>query len=350
MKRFISAAIAAIISAAVLCSCTGGNGGNSHGSSLPDESSFISILTDKKFKKGFNVRGLGIPIYRDRAEEETFGDMYETGYVFDYGGDATDEPVWDVCQWSSRYAFHDRSITEFISDKPVYTYKNKSKLLSVNTSTGEFTLGLKGSECYVYGDRQVGQEWPHLLISRDIGRSELVKISDKEEIRITLKATLDSYEDHMTVTPHEGIHAAQCMFYLYVANYDKATNNFNDMLWLGMPVFDNRVEYTAEFAKADVDSKESETGKYIYNVASDNYLWEGNNFYKNGEITVGTKASIDFDILPFVKTALEKAQTDGYMQTASYDNLYINGMYIGFELPGTYDIQMTFSDMDIKVL
>lgn len=313
-----------------------------------DESS--SILSDRKFKRGFEVRGLGLPIYKDHAEEETYGPLYDTGYVFQYGKEDLDKPVWQICQWSSRYAFHDESITTFTANGTEYTYQNPSKFFRVNTSTGEFTLGLEGEKCYVYGDRDVYQEWPHLLISRDIKRSLLTKISDKTELKIYVDATLDRFEDKMRIEPHPHIHAAQCMFYLYISNYDEATNNFSDMLWLGMTLFDSRTDYTEEFAKQDTGSKDSETHKFIYNVSSTEYLSRNNNFYdKKAQVVVGSSISIDFDILPFVKTALRKAQEAGCMLESSYENLYVNGMYIGFELPGTYNLEMTFKNMDIRV-
>ena len=313
------------------------------------EDDYMSILTDKKFKRGFVVRGLGIPIYSDHKEEETYGPAYETGYYFQYGKDMIDKPVWEICQWSTRYAFHDESITTFTENGTEYTYQNQSKFFRVNTSTGEFTLGLDAEECYVYGDRQPYMEWPHLLISRDIKRSYATKVSDKEEIRITLNASLDRYEDKMTVEPQMYVHAAQCMFYLYVSNYDETTDNFTDMLWLGMTIFDNRWEYTEEFAHQDSGSKESETNKFIYNVANSEYLSKNNHFYNKGKIKVGSSVTIDFDILPYVRIALEKAQEAGCMLDSNYDNLYISGMYIGFELPGTYNLEMTFNNMDIKV-
>lgn len=315
-----------------------------------EEPEEYSLLTDKKFKRGFKVRGLGLPIYPEHADEETFGDAYDTGYVFDYGKTTEDAPLWSVCQWSTRYAFHDTSITTFTAKGRTYTYENKSKLFRVNTGTGEFTLGLKASECYVYGDRYGTQEWPHLLISREnINRNEFSRIYGKEEIRVRLNASLDKFEDKMRTTPSEVVHAAQCMFYLYVSNYNKQSNNFSDMLWLGMSIFDSRYEYTPPYARGDTESKESATGKYIYNVQNEYYLGAGNNFYEDGQISVGNKVSIDFDILPFVQIALDKAKEDGYMLSSSYENLYINGMYVGFELPGTYDIQMSFDGMDIVV-
>jgi len=35
------------------------------------------------------------------------------------------------------------------------------------------------------------------------------------------------------------------------------------------------------------------------------------------------------------------------MVNSSWENLYVNGMYTGYELPGNYDIDMSFKNIDI---
>lgn len=331
-----------------------GDNGNGDVGGEDEEEELISVLTDKKYKRGFTVRGLGLPIYPEHAEEETVegAHLYDPGYLFQYGKTDLDAPVWQLCQWATRYGFHDESVTTF-SDlgNGKYSYTNPSKTFKVDTQTGEIYLGLDASECYVYGDRTAGQEWPHLLLSRDIKRNANSKVSDKSSINVSLDIALDKFEDKMTSPVNTGLHSAMCLFYVFVSNWDEASNNFSDMLWLGMGLFDNRYEYSPEMGMADEGSKDSATGKYIYNIAGDQYLSNGNNFYEDGEIKVDSEkyVSIDFDILPFIQIALSRAQQNGMMKSSKFENLYISGMYIGFELPGTYDIAMHFKNMDITV-
>ena len=149
--------------------CTKGSGSSGNTESNSENSStqnggydenyeVTSILKDKKFNKGFNVRGLGVPIYNDPIE--TFGDKYESMVNFCYG--QINRPDWRLCQWASRYPFHDTENTTYeIKDgKKTFNYKytqlgenhhlyeNQSKTLEVDTDAGEIRFALKGSECY----------------------------------------------------------------------------------------------------------------------------------------------------------------------------------------------------------
>ena len=321
-----------------------------------------SILNDKHFEKGFYVRGLGLPIYDDPIE--TFGDRYETNVNFCYGQEDI-RPDWHLCQWATRYPFHDinnttsekkNGITTFnyrytkIS-KNHHMYENQSKLVEVNTKTGEVRLKLKASECYKY-DRVAGEEWPHLLLEQDIcSAKKLVKaakVSDTVSIRVKTTFKMNSFKDNMGDRANEGLHSAMCLFYLFVANYDEQRHEFNDMLWFGIPVFDNRYVYSASASFPDLGSKESATVKWIYNIGGHEFYNDENNIYDtNGNIIFNEWKSIDVELIDLIKNSLSTAQKAGYMVNSKWENLYINGMYMGYETPGNYDIDMSFKNMDI---
>ena len=55
------------------------------------------------------------------------------------------------------------------------------------------------------------------------------------------------------------------------------------------------------------------------------------------------------ELTDLIRRAFNAAQEAGYMKDSKWDNLYINGMYTGYELPGTYDIDMSFKNIDIVV-
>ena len=258
---------------------------------------------------------------------------------------------------STRYSFNDSEHTSFVDyENGIYEYINTTKRVKIDTNNGDFELGLDGTKCYVYGDRTFGQEWPHLLIERDIAINEedptLTKISDKEKVVVNLEARLNYFNDPMGEEANPGLHSAMMMIYLYVANYDEQHKCFTDMLWFGVMIFDNRYEFIPQMDFGDENSKDSATGKYIYNLPSDAFLTRDNNYWKDGQIVQGKDSpwvKTEIDVLPYVSLALKRAKLNGYMPTAKYENLYINGMYIGYELPGTYDIDMSFRNLDIKV-
>lgn len=355
MKRILGLALCLIMLLLFLFACNGDNGGNNGGNNdtdptaTPDDS--ISILSDRKYRRGFTVRGLGLPIYPDHGEEETYGtDRYNPNYPFQYGLEDLEKPVWKISQWSTRYAFHDPSVTTFTTlSSGVYKYENPSKLWITDTNTGTITMGLKASECYVYGHRVSGQEWPHLLLERDLNATEKNKLSDKSAVYLTVDATLDSFEDFMGSAANPGLHSCMLMFYIYLGHY--SSGSFSDMMYFGLPIFDNRYEFPVGMARGDSGYKQNETGYFIYNLDADFFLSEDNNFWKDGQINPDSNKTvrINLDALPYILDAFEEAQRQNFMKDATLDTLYISGMYIGFELPGTYDIQMTISNLDIKV-
>lgn len=325
----------------------------------------VSILRDKTFSQGFYVRGLGRPIYDDPIE--TFGQWYETNVYFKYENENL-KPSWRLCQWATRYPFHDVFNTsyEMKNDKKTfnyryeyvdegrYIYENQSKTIETNVPEGEVRLALKASECYKY-DRTAGQEWPHLLLEQYLcSETDFVKatkISDSSSIRVKLDVKMNAFVDNMGERADPSLHSAMCLFYLFVANFDPNTSTFTDMLWFGIPIFDNRRVFSSEMSFADTGSKESGTDKWIFNIASTEFFDMDHNLYNvdTGEIIFDEWKRVDVELLFLIKKAFNEARNAGYMKNAKWENLYINGMYMGFELPGNYDIDMSFKNVDIEL-
>ena len=366
MKKYMK--IIAFILLLAICipfvACVSGNndiaGGDDDGKT--DNEKQVSVLRDKKFRQGFLVRGLGKPIYDDPIE--TFGEAYDPNVYFNYDQKGL-KPSWRLCQWATRYPFHDKnnSSTEIKDGKATFNYKftdkgngeylyeNQSKTVGVNTKTGEYRLALKSSECYKY-DRTAGQEWPHLLLEQYLCTPSLfvpeTKISDSQSVRVTLDCKINSFKDNMGDRADYSLHSCMCLFYLFVANYDEKANVFTDMLWFGIPVFDNRYTFSEEQSFPDTGSKESATDKWIFNIASSNFFNPDYNLYDvEGNILYDTWRTVDVELIHLIRKAFNEAQKQGYMQNSSWENLYVNGMYTGYECPGNYDIDMSFKNIDI---
>ena len=161
---------------------------------------------------------------------------------------------------------------------------------------------------------------------------------------------MNDFADHMGERAKEHEHSAMLVFYLMVANYDSSKRAFTDMLWFGMILFDNRYEYSMPMSRAD-GFKESATNKWIYNLDGHDFYSPENNLYDpDGNIIYNEWKTVDVNLLDHVRSAFNAAQEGGYMQNSKWENLYINGMYIGFELPGTYDLDMSVKDMDILTI
>ena len=323
-----------------------------------EEGSYVSLITDKSFRRGFKVWGLGLPIYGD--EIELYGGEYEkeTGVVFDYDIDQPKAPVWKLQQWATRYPFHDKENTADPFDyrftdegSGKYLYENRSKTVEVDTSTGEIRLALKASECYKE-PRYGTQEWPHLLLSQDFATpanpTPQMIVANSKSMKVTVDMKMNSFTDHMGADANPGIHSAICMLYLFVSYQPEGYLGYKDMIWLGLSLFDNREAYPNGMSCIDEGTKASATGRWIYNVGTSNYLNPDNNIYDiKNNIQYDKWVTVDVEMMPYIEQALREAQAGGCMQGATMDRLFISGMYIGFELPGTYDIDMSFRNLDI---
>ena len=321
------------------------------------EKGYVSLMQDRFFKRGFNVWGLGLPVYGD--EIELYGGDYEkqTSVNFDYDIAQAEKPVWKLQQWATRYPFHDKENAAdpfdyrfTVAGDGEYLYENRSKTVAVNTNTSEFRLALKASECYKR-PREEFQEWPHLLLSQDFGTAaeptRQMIVSNARSLKVKLDMKMNSFVDHMGESADPALHAAICMLYLFVQYQPEGSNGYKDMIWLGMSLFDNRVAYPEGMSRID-GGKASASGKWIYNIDTRHFLNPENNIYDaEGNIQYDKWVTVDFEILPFIDQALKEAQAGGCMQGATWADLQISGMYIGFELPGTYDIDMSFRNLDI---
>ena len=75
-----------------------------------------------------------------------------------------------------------------------------------------------------------------------------------------------------------------------------------------------------------------------------------NNCWKNGKVYASPNAEWSYfslDVLPMIKNALDTAHKDGYLTKTSLDQLYITGMNLGWEIPGSYDATMEVKDFSI---
>ena len=295
------------------------------------------LYGDLKFENGFKVRNMG------GAEK----DSPIVGYL-NYG-DSSLIPEWNIAQWDTKYDFRDlENDTMFMEmDDGVYVYDSIDKVLTVDTNTGEIGLQLNASEVYD-APRVDFQAWPHLLLERSKTRNEEApyanQLKNVNHLRLQFSQKLTMFEDHMGDTA-TGLHAGS--FYTYLLLKGINDKGQNELLWFGLPLFDNRYAYLEETSLVD-GGKADASGNYIYLIPS--RAFTNTDFLKNGEIYASDDnewMTIDIDVLPYIKRALTVAQEAGYMQGVTMDTVYVDGMNIGWEMPGTYDGEMKIKDISL---
>ncbi|MBQ9710525.1 MAG: hypothetical protein IJV67_07880 [Clostridia bacterium] len=291
-------------------------------------------------------------------EIENFGDRFGIVANFQYGLDLKEKPDWRICQWASRFPFHDIYNTLHKSNYRFYdlgggkyVYDNVSKTVGIDTEIGQLDLTLRASACYKK-PRVAGQEWPHLLVERDIGEvgkpSDLTRLNTMDKLTVNMDVRINDYKDCMGDEANWDLHAIIFIFYLQIANFNPESGMFDDMIWFGLPVWDNRWAFTPLQSFPDSGTKDSATDKWIYNIPTETFFSKENNLYTpEGEKIIGEWKNINLDILPIAKKAFLEAQNNGYMVNSKFENLCINGMYFGFESCGTYDAAISIKNFDI---
>jgi len=313
----------------LLCSCATTK-------EIPDR----NLIEDPLFANWFNIRGLGGDA-DDGKEQGVFPSAEKLG-----------KPSWTIAQWGSRYNFADPKVTEKKQlATHIFQLQNKSKRFTVNSQTGVVEMGLFASACYD-APRVKGGYWPHLLISTPLtdvrNPSGFCKVENIKKLNLKLNCRLISFKDkHPDADPD--LHAAQFLLHVYVQNLTKDDDGFGDMLWFGIPIFDNRHAICTEKFSQD-SGKPDASGKFIFGMAHKAVRSEQETFFKEGRIVAGEESAViptQADLIPWIHYAFQLARRNGFMKTTSFRDLYISGMNLGWEMPGSYDGVMRVSDLSL---
>ena len=134
-----------------------------------------------------------------------------------------------------------------------------------------------------------------------------------------------------------------------VTNRDATSQGYDKYIWFGIGFFDNRTEWGKEGSMLDKGTGSlmvSIGTELLYKKANNNYCW------KNGKVNAdpnGQWSSFTIDLLPRIEAALLIAQHQGYLKNTRLDQLYITGMNMRWEIPGTYDATMEVKDFRLDV-
>ena len=296
------------------------------------------LLKDPYFKRGFHVRGLG-------GSPENCMTQLDVKF-----GQAL-EPEWNYCQWAARYNLADPKegkITE-VSDG-VFRLETKTNTLLCDTNNKTLIFTCNASKCYDK-PRTADQPWQHLLIETGFtsldAPDDYTSVARLKSLVISGKVQLLKFEDHMGDFFDEEIHAAQFLMFLTIHNGNKESKGFGEMIWFGINFFDNRYEwseYTAMFDKGTACLMVGNGNRPVYPG--------GKSFFENGKIIAGEDTpeyAFEIEAVERIKSAYETARQEGYFQNTEFEDLYVTGMNLGWEMPGTYDVSMKLRDFDITV-
>lgn len=234
---------------------------------------------------------------------------------------STGSPAWDFGQLGSKYEIVSDGTYTLISEG-VHQYEDESKLLYIDTNTGTFKMGIKGSKEYDK-PRKNGQVFPGTLFTTN-EMAETVFLPELASVNVTLDFTLDYVINCMSDDEfNDGLHTAQWNYYAFIKD-----SKSNEWFYVGLPLYDYRHE------AGNSHGTDPGTGAFCYTPS---YY----SAFGDARVKVGERFTQTVDILPFIKIAFKTAQLYGYLKGCSYENMYVSGCNYGWELPGTFDCMAT---------
>lgn len=300
-----------------------------------------SLFPALDLNRGFAVSGL------NSAEEYS---IPRYTFLYNPAKDAGYRPNWKISQWNSGTSLRDETKTAYKRNADgSYTVSNDFKTVSYSPKTGILTMRLNAS-AYYKAPRKNGESWPHLLLSpvSDFYGCTTPDYayypSNCEEMRLQLSCRLTDFTDYMGSRSNPNLHAAQLLLYLYVKGFREDGTTAH--MWFGIPIFDNRTQHLAEGGMID-SGQQNASGEFIYALPTRDTMHT--TFVSDtGEVIPSRDwVDIDVDIIPYLHRALQLAQKNGFFTGITWDNLVVTGMNLGFELPGTYDVECDFRDLKL---
>jgi len=258
------------------------------------------------------------------------------------GFDSGTKPVWGLAQWNSKFPLDNPALREIAGD--VLICSNAAKTVTLGKpGTPPADLSLAANSFVEYGAtaRKAGDSWVHLLVEQEFNPPAPI-----EKLRAA-GFHLEARRLHSR-NLHQGdyspaIHCAHFQIFFTVQNRNPQSSGFGDMLWFGIPVYDNRNRIPKEHKAKDFNPKVSGgTEKFIFTP-------DGSTFTPDSAHD-GQWITLDKDLLPLMHEALTLAWARGFLPgSRNPADYYFGGMNMGWELPGTFDVDMQVRNLSLKL-
>ncbi len=296
------------------------------------------LIPDNDFYYGMTVRS-----QKDHDNGDAYSDLGQFRYMTKNG-----TPSWIIAQWDSGPClWNDR-----VSSAANVLTDGKTKWVTY-LKDGGISLRLDSAPYYANKPNQAaiaGDYWPHLLLEApDFGYSALGKRErswyrcDVDELTLSLDVRLSAFSHKPNA--HDFAHISQYLLYFYVKGLDS-----QDFVWFGITLFSSEQEKTGLSVHMD-GGKADASGQLIYQTGTDAcYAQANGSLWKNGKPAPGGDwVHIEIDMAKHLKEMFAAAQDRGYFsnKVKSLADLKIDGMNIGFESVGTYDVTMDIRNLSL---
>lgn len=246
-----------------------------------------------------------------------------------------DRTIWQMAQWWSPFDFQD---APYSFEDGFHVYQDESRTLRVNTETGELDMQLNSwleyQERFGGSRVDVSQTWSHFLIEQNFSQSVL--LSELSSLNLSFGFEISDVTMYDEEHYNPSVHAAQFIMYFTIRNTE-----FDNFFWFGVPLFDNRGNEGKPSYNID-SGFEGATNALIYRMGQ-------NDFLPNG-VEVGNKYTVNVDLIPFIQDAMIIGTTvtnNPPLAGWDWNNCYIDYMNAGWELPGSFNIESSFTDLSL---
>lgn len=243
-------------------------------------------------------------------------------------------PIWGLSQWSSRFPIDPAAQT--IDAAGFLIISNAAKCIRLGPPGADLSLAVNSAVEYGPKARSLDQPWFHLLVEQEFETPAFLQKLASAKFRLRAKLLRSRNLHHNDYDP--GVHAAQFQVFLTVQNRNRQSSGYGDLLWFGVPVYDNRHRHAPEFKSKDFGGTE----KFIFTPGATTFTSESPHD--------GAWIVIDQDLLPLMREALDMAWDKGFLSASKNIADYaISGMNMGWELPGTFDVELEVRDLSLTV-
>ena len=295
----------------------------------------IELLRDAQFRQGLSVLNIE-PGTRNKRTNDVFNGRSIAGIIRPAG--ATGQPPWYAAQWYSHFNLAEARAEQLPSGST--RFFDGAKTVTFGCSGGpeaDLVLALNGRT--EWGDVVPATQgaWPHLLVQQKLLDNPALPAF--RSLRFQISYRLLHSEAHRGPGWNDERHTAHFVVFLTVQNFNAQSGGFGDYLWFGVPLWDGRYPLPQRFVARDAGNAQKRgTGKFIFNP--------GGAVYTTEEAGGGNWVTIDRDVLPLLREALETAWSAGYLQDShNAADYHLGVINMGWEITGPWDAAMQVRDL-----
>jgi hypothetical protein len=254
------------------------------------------------------------------------------------GTETNAAPVWGLSQWSSKFPLAAGPPIRTPDSALIYSNAAKAVVLGqADSPRADISMAVNTGAEYSPRSRNAGEPWVHLLVEQEfepttpLAALQAAKLHVEARLLRTRRLPMENYSP--------GIHAAQFQIFFTVQNRNPKSPGFGDLVWFGVPIYDDRSAFPPEFKERDFGG----TGKFIFTPDGKTY--------SSVSAHDGQWLVIDKDLLPLMREALATAWSRGFLTgSKEFSDYHIGGMNMGWELPGSFDVEMQIRNLSLKAI